>query len=214
MKTRLKLFIGTSLTLFFLISAAWGEEKNQRADLDAMVKKIIKLQERFNQNPSDYEVLKEIGVIYHDLAQKDAKTYAKKAVNSLEEAQKVKPEDNVTLCYLGSAYTLMAKEFWNPVSKSNYVNKGIECMDKAVRKDPDNITVRMTRGINSTRLPGILNRRQVAYEDFEHLADLFEKGLNAPSSLKSTVYKSLSGLYKEDGDKVKTQKYQTMADNL
>jgi two-component SAPR family response regulator len=179
-----------------------------------MVKKITKLQERFNRNPSDYEALKELGVIYHDMALKDTKTYAKKAVNSLEEAQKVKPEDNVTLCYLGSAYTLMAKESWNPVSKSNYVNKGIECMDKAIKKDPDNITIRMTRGMNSRGLPGFLNRRQVAFEDFEHLADQFEKGLKVPASLKSTVYKNLSGLYKEDGDKIKTQKYQAMAENL
>lgn len=214
MNIYLKLFFGICLALFFLISAAWGEEKSQQGDLDAMVKKITKLQEHFNRNPADYEVLKELSVIYHDMALKDTKTYAKKAVNSLEEAQKIKPEDNVTLCYLGSAYTLMAKESWNPVSKSNYVDKGIECMDKAVKKDPDNITIRMTRGLNSKGLPGFLNRRQVAYEDFEHLADLFEKGLNAPSSLKNTVYKSLSGLYKEDGDKIKAQKYKAMAENL
>lgn len=213
MNKHLKYFFGICLALFF-ISAARGEEKSQQGDLDAMVKKITKLQERFNQNPSDYEALKELGVIYHDMALKDTKTYAKKAVNSLEEAQKVKPEDNVTLCYLGSAYTLMAKESWNPVSKSNYVNKGIECMDKAIKKDPDNITIRMTRGMNSRGLPGFLNRRQVAFEDFEHLADQFEKGLKVPASLKSTVYKNLSGLYKEDGDKIKTQKYQAMAENL
>jgi len=214
MNTHLKKIFGVCLALFFFISAAWGEEKSQQGDLEAMVKKSSKLQERFNQNPSDYDALKELGVIYHDMALKDAKTYAKKAVNSLEEAQKIKPEDNVTLCYLGSAYTLMAKESWNPVSKSNYVNKGIECMDKAVKKDPDNITVRMTRGLNSRGLPGFLNRRQVAYEDFEHLADLFEKGLKIPASLKSTVYKNLSELYKEDGDKVKAQKYKVMAENL
>lgn len=214
MNTHLKFIFGVCLALFFFMSTVWGEEKSQQGDLDAMVKKSSKLQERFNQNPSDYETLKELGVIYHDMALKDAKTYAKKAVNSLEEAQKIKPEDNVTLCYLGSAYTLMAKESWNPVSKSNYVNKGIEGMDKAVKKDPDNITVRMTRGLNSRGLPGFLNRRQVAYEDFEHLADLFEKGLKVPASLKSTVYKNLSGLNKEDGDNGKAQKYKAMAENL
>lgn len=214
MNTYLKFIFGVCLALFFFMSTVWGEEKSQQGDLDAMVKKSSKLQERFNQNPSDYETLKELGVIYHDMALKDAKTYAKKAVISLEEAQKIKPEDNVTLCYLGSAYTLMAKESWNPVSKSNYVNKGIKGMDKAVKKDPDNITVRMTRGLNSRGLPGFLNRRQVAYEDFEHLADLFEKGLKAPASLKSTVYKNLSGLYKEDGDNGKAQKYKAMAENL
>jgi two-component SAPR family response regulator len=72
----------------------------------------------------------------------------------------------------------------------------------------------MTRGLNSRGLPGFLNRRQVACEDFEHLADLFEKGLKVPASLKSTVYKNLSEFYKEDGDKVKAQKYKAMAENL
>ncbi|RPH49879.1 MAG: hypothetical protein EHM85_12360 [Desulfobacteraceae bacterium] len=43
---------------------------------------------------------------------------------------------------------------------------------------------------------------------------MVKKIIKLPASLKSTVYKNLSELYKEDGDKIKTQKYKTMADNL
>lgn len=87
-------------------------------------------------------------------------------------------------------------------------------MDKAVLKEPDNITIRLTRAHNSKTIPRFFNRRSIAYEDFEHLANLFEKGLNVPSRLKASVYPSLVALYEEDGNRLEAQKYQTMAENL
>jgi hypothetical protein len=84
-------------------------------------------------------------------------------------------------------------------------------MDKAVRMDSDNISVRLIRAHNSKNLPMFLNRRSVAYEDFEYLEGLFKKKPDISTSLKASVYRNLAALYKEDGDAAKAWKYEAMA---
>jgi hypothetical protein len=209
------LFGVLSLVFLLLTSLAYAEERPENMDLKALLGQAAQLQQRLDQNPSDYEALRNLGIVYHHMAIKDSKAYAKKAVQYLEQAHQKRIDDNVVLCYLGSAYTLLAKDAWNPLSRTYYLNKGVEYMDKAVRKDPDNITVRLIRANNSKALSSrFLSQRSIAYEDFEHLASLFEKGLKVPSQLRISVYRSLAALYKEDGDVVKAQKYQTIGENV
>jgi len=212
--TMFDLFKVLSLVFLLLTSLAYAEERPDDMDLKALLGQAAQLQNRLDQNPSDYEALRGLGTVYHSMALKDSKTYAKKAAQYLEKAHQKRIDDNVVLCYLGSAYTLLAKGAGDPMDQMSYVNKGVEYMDKAVRKDPDNITIRLTRANNSKALPKFLNRQPIAYEDFEHLAGLFEKGLRVPSQLRISVYSSLAALYKEDGDMAKSQKYQTMAETV
>jgi tetratricopeptide (TPR) repeat protein len=180
-------------------------------DLKALSVLAAQLQQRLEQNPTDYEALKGLGIVYHGMALKDSKAYAKKAVQYLEQANQKKSDETEVLCYLGSAYTLLAKDTGDLMSKSSYMNKGVEYMDKAARMDPDNISVRLIRANNSKNLPRFLNRRSVAYEDFEYLAGLFEKRPDVSPSLKASVYRDLAALYKEDGDAAKARKYEAMA---
>jgi tetratricopeptide (TPR) repeat protein len=204
------------LTLVFLLltSLAHAEERPENMDLKALLAHVDQLKGRLDRNPSDCEAQQGLGIVYYYVAIKDPKTYTQKAVQYLEQAYQKKPDDNVVLCYLGSVYTMLAKDASDPMSKLSYVNKGIEYMDKAIRKDPDNITVRLTRANNSKASPTFLNRRSIAYEDFEHLANLFEKGLKVPSQLRASVYRSLAALQKEDGNMAKAQKYQNMAETF
>jgi tetratricopeptide (TPR) repeat protein len=199
------------LVLLLCASQVRAEERPENMDLKALSVQAAQLQHRLDQNPADYETLKGLGIVYHSMALKDSKAYAKKAVQYLEQANQKKSDDTEVLCYLGSAYTLLAKDVGDLMSKSSYMNRGVEYMDKAVRMDPDNISVRMIRANNSKNLPRFLNRRSIAYEDFEHLAGLFEKRPDVSSSLKASVYRDLAALYKEDGEAAKARKYEAMA---
>ena len=204
----------TALILLFLFATplAYTEERLEKMDLQVLSVKASQLKERLGQDPSDYEALQGLGMVYFNMALKNSKPYAKTAVQYLEQAYQKKPDDNVVLCYLGSAYTLVAKDAWNPFSKLSYANKGFERMDEAIQKDSDNITIRLTRAYNSKNLPKLLNRRSFAYEDFEHLAGLFEKGLKVPPSLRVSVYRNLSALYEEDGKTAEANKYKILAE--
>jgi tetratricopeptide (TPR) repeat protein len=200
-----------SLAFLLFASPVQAEERPENMDLKALSAEAGQLQQRLDQNPADYEALKGLGIVYHSMALKDSQAYAKKAVQYLEQANQKKSDDTEVLCYLGSAYTLLAKDAGDLMSKSSYMDRGVEYMDKAVRMTPDDISVRLIRANNSKSLPKFLNRRPVAYEDFEHLASLFEKRSDISASLKASVYRNLAALYKEDGDAAKARKYEAMA---
>jgi len=205
------LFGVLSLVLLLLTLPALAEQRPENMDLNALKARATELQKRLNQNPSDGEALRSLGIVYYAAALKDSKAYTNRAILYLEQAYQKKPEDAEVLCCLGTTYTLLAKNTSDLSSITSNMNKGIGFMDKAVRMDPDNISVRMIRANNSKNLPKFLNRRSVAYEDFEHLASLFEKNPDISPLLKASVYQNLATLYKEDGDAAKAQRYEAMA---
>jgi tetratricopeptide (TPR) repeat protein len=204
------------LTMFFFYLPAMAKDWN---DLDTMAepeltKQITEFQRELDRNPADYETIKDLGIAYHIKSREDAKKFASKAIDMLTRAFEINKKDYVTLCYLGSATTMMAKTTRNPMKKSSYANKGIAMMDKAVKKDPDNVSVRLTRAFNSKTLPSFLERSQVALEDFEHLAGLIHKNPGISNSTKKIVYTNLAELYHKAGDDEKADRYKKMAEGL
>lgn len=144
--------------------------------------------------------VKKLGICYHDLARSDSEQYAPKAVETLTRGREMDRKDLEILCYLGSATTMMAKTTWNPMKKMAFVNKGVGYMDKAVKKDPDNITIRMTRGHNAMALPAFLNRKSIAVEDFEYLAKLIADNPGKYVDIKPIVDRNLESLRGKDAN--------------
>ena len=204
------------LSLSFLLLLSPGPSRSQAGiesmDLKGLEEQAEQLEARVNKNAADYATLRELALVYHYMALKDSKTYAKKAVQRLDEAFRKKPDDNVVLCYLGNAYVLSAKDGGGQADRAANVNRGFEYMDKAVRRAPDDVIVRLTRGMNAKASPKFLGRRPVAYEDFEYLADLIDKGLRVPQSMKTVIYSQLADLYREDGDNGRAQEYAGLAE--
>jgi len=176
--------------------------------------KVSEFQKSLDKNSSDFETLKALGIVYHIKARKDAKEYAPRAVEFLSGAYEINRKDYETMCYLGSATTMMAKTTWNPIRKMSYVNKGTGLMDKAVKRDPDNVSVRMTRASNSKSLPSFLNRGDIALEDFEYLAGLIEQNPESLASIKKKVYSNLAELYIKAGDQARAEKFRKLSENL
>ena len=203
-------------TALIFTPAVWAGDWHELRDLDSgqLYEKILEFEKVLEQNPSDYNTIKGLGIAYHTKAQKDAKKFAPKAVEFLSKAHEINKNDNETMCYFGSATTMMAKTTWNPIKKTSYVNKGIALMDKAVELDPDNVSVRMTRAMNSIRLPSMFNRRDIAVEDFEYLASLIEKNPEVSASIKKDVYTNLAELYEKKDDKNRADKYRMLAEKL
>lgn len=213
-KSAIIFFVIITVTLSASASPSLANDGHALHELDEnlLSAQINALHEEFKQNPSNYEVAKGLGIAYHILATEDAKAYGSKAVKFLTTAYEMDRKDYVTMCYLGSATTIMANTTWNPLKKMSYVNKGTALMDKAVRKDPDNISVRMTRALNSKRLPSFLERGHLPLEDFGHLASLIEKGSAIDLTTRKKVYTNLAELYKKAGDENKWRSYKNLAE--
>jgi len=184
------LLLSVSLQENNVFAADWNElyGLNEKQLTD----KIEVFQLRLSESPQDYEILKALGIAYHFKAGMDADAFASLAVGYLTKAHELNKKDYVTMCYLGAATSRMAQTTWNPIAKMNYSNEGMGFMDKAVRKAPDNVTVRMTRGKTSLDMPSFLGRGDLALEDFAYLEKLIEQNSGLYDSIKDEVHAILA----------------------
>lgn len=84
------------------------------------------------------------------------------------------------------------------------VEKGIDDMDKAVELTPDDISVRLVRGVNSVQLPSFFNRLATAIKDFSYL--LGDPRLaHLDAQLQSTIYCWAGVAYKRDSQRSKAK---------
>jgi hypothetical protein len=194
------------MLLFFCSNSAANTWTNINAMApDQLGREITRLQTQYDSNGLEFYQLKKLGIAYHFKAIKEMKAYAPKAVETLTQARTMDEKDPEVLCFLGSATTMMARTTFNPVKKMKFVRTGISYMDKAVDLAPANITIRMTRGINTMYLPDFLNRKKIAVADFEYLAALLDKKSNKLGSIRTSVYQNLVKLYEEKGEMEKAQ---------
>jgi tetratricopeptide (TPR) repeat protein len=210
---RIGIMLLISLSLCSITVAKDWPELNILSDSE-LTEKMTEFQKKLDQVPDDYEILKGLGIAYHIKALKDPKAFAPQAVETLTKVSEKDPTDYVTLCYLGSATTLMAQTTKNVFKMSSYSNKGFALMDKAVRNDPDNASIRLTRAHNSKNVPAFLNRGDIAIEDFEYLAEMIKKDPVSFTYLKKQVYSNLAVLYKKRGEEGKAAEYTKLAEGL
>ena len=116
-----------------------------------------------------------------------------KALKIYEKLVKNNKEDSLLNAILGSVYFLKSRDA-NFFKKMGWVNKGKRFHDEAVKLNPDNIFVRMERGILSLNLPGFLGRFNFAVKDFLFL----EKKINKIKYYHLEDYKGYKLFKRED----------------
>lgn len=128
------------------------------------------------------------GVEWHDKAVLGDEEATDKAISRFEEILSAHPEATWVWAYLGSAFTLKARDA-PLLRKRGWVNQGFETLDKAVEKSPNDPVVRLIRAINSYHVPRMLDRRGVAEEDFAHLmAKLQNEDHGISYDLRRAIY--------------------------
>jgi hypothetical protein len=172
---------------------------------EALNRRVADLENTLASDPQDVATLKALGIAYHFQAIQGRKEATAKAVEQLESALAKAPSDYETMCYLGSSKTMLAKTTWNPIQKLSHVNAGTALMDRAVKRAPDNITVRMTRGANSLALPAFLNRVGCAVEDYTYLAGRIEQHPEELAALREPVTQALAEARRRQGMTAKTE---------
>ncbi|MDI6704511.1 MAG: tetratricopeptide repeat protein [bacterium] len=169
-------------------------------DYKELKRVIEKNEEILKKNPSDVNVLKTLGIAYHNLSVIGKKGVCQKAFSILTKAYELAPHDYEILVYLGSTHTLLGRDATLPLTRVYQVIKGCRIMDKAVSKVPDNIIVRLTRAHNSLALPSFFKRAKYAEEDLLYLLKLSKKAPEKfPPDLLATIYYNLGEYYKGNG---------------
>ena len=113
------LFYPFLVALLFTATPVWSKDWHELHDLTdvQLTEKISSFKKNLDKNPSDYESLKALGIAYHSKAGKDAKEHAPRAVEFLSRAYEINKKDTETMCYLGSATTMMAKDHLESYTK-------------------------------------------------------------------------------------------------
>jgi tetratricopeptide (TPR) repeat protein len=156
------------------------------------------------QKPNDVETLMKLGKIYHDQGVAGNDDAVDKGFTCFDKILQIDPSIAVALVYRGSLWTLRARDAWWPFTKMKDVDKGVDEMDKAVDLAPDNISVRLVRGINSVNLPSMFHRLPIALKDFEYMmSDARFAGFNP--HLQSTIYCWAGIAYNSDNQTAKAK---------
>lgn len=170
-------------------------------DRKQLEKIIRETEDSIKRDCFDEDKFKLLGIAYHNLGILEVRDAPDKAVENLEKAKQLSTDDYEILAYLGSAKTMIARDSWNVVTKISSTNKGINLMDQAIKKAPDNIAVRMVRAYNSLALPEFFNRRHIAKIDFLHIERLIkETELNLNIETKVEVFYQIGLIYKSEGN--------------
>jgi tetratricopeptide (TPR) repeat protein len=128
--------------------------------------RIQLLEGSLKSNPNDQSVLMELGRLYHDQAAGGESSAIDKAFRCFDRLLALDSVNVIALAYRGDLWSLRAKDSWWLPNKWNYIRKGGVELDRAVGLAPDNMMVRLFRGMNALAAPGFLARLSVALEDF------------------------------------------------
>lgn len=80
-----------------------------------------------------------------------SKTLISKSKNAFETTKKP-----IYMAFGAVGNFFMAKHVGNPISKYSYFNKGKKMLEEAVKKDPNNLEIRLMRLISQEKTPSFL----------------------------------------------------------
>ena len=123
--------------------------------------------------PPEYAALREQAIALHRRAVDGDEDSASQAVERLERYLKRFADDSEARAYLGSAYTMMARDASSVVNKTRYANRGLRHLDRALDAGAGNFTVRMIRANVNSSLPKMFDRGGAALDDMLALDGIY-----------------------------------------
>ncbi|NOT89873.1 MAG: hypothetical protein HOP03_17100 [Lysobacter sp.] len=185
-------FVAVMLSVSFLVSAQevpYGVENRQK--LDAILKEA---KVHLASNADDAGWLKTAGIASHQLAWLKVDSASEDAVQYLKRASSMRPADTELLAYLGSSHAMLARDSSLTVNKISNTNKGLALLDRAVRREPDNLTVRIIRGSVAYELPPMFSREKTAQDDYLFVLKAAKAGARVTPERLSEIYFKLGQL--------------------
>ncbi|MCX7957324.1 MAG: hypothetical protein N2643_05505 [Endomicrobia bacterium] len=161
-------------------------------------------------DPDDIQILREVGKCYFYLGEASHNLgNVCKAIKIFKKILKKYPSDAEIKVYLGSSYTLKARDFplkWivslTPIGfvRIYYVNKGVKLMDDAVKIESSNPLVLIVRALTCTNIPKVFGQFEKGLKDFSLLISWIEnpdlcpeyKEILSDESFKVVVYYELA----------------------
>ena len=133
--------------------------------------------------------LREQAIELHARAVEGEEGAAEQAASRLERYLDRVAHDAEARAYLGSAYTMMARDASSVVNKTRYANRGMRHLDRALEASPRMFSVRLIRARVNSSLPKMFDRAAAALEDMLALDEIYRE---APSP---AMAREMIGIY-------------------
>lgn len=197
-----KIFIILLLMLSMAIPAIAAETKIAYLSPEKAEQELKTLLPQYETTPKDTKLLMEIGLCYHSIGGAGEADAVVKSIEFFQKVLDIEPNNNEAKAWLGSATCIRARDVWF-VDAMNYTNKGTSIMDVAVKAEPDNLNVRMTRGTTYLYMPSFLGKDGIAVSDFEFVAAKLQG--SDDKRLLQSVYYRLGLAYKKVSNSTKAK---------
>ena len=137
---------------------------------------------------------------------------AQQAVALSELGLLQKPKDIAFSTLLGSAYCLVARNSSDVLSKMRFAKRGLDILDEAVERAPDDFALRVTRGLVQANLPALFSRHARAITDLAAAVELQPRQtLPVSKAQMAEIFAQLISLNNADGDTAAELHWQTLA---
>ena len=148
----------------------WGVDKYKDHQRKVAAEaKMAEWKKQIDADPKDAKAWLNYGKLLHDANRID------EAIEALNKTLELVPDSPPAKGYLGSAYTKKANTVSAIDEKMEYLQQGLDIMDKNVEDHPDNFIARFIRAENSYYLPDMFERINTSIEDFAALIPMSEK---------------------------------------
>ena len=149
---------------------------------------------------ADNPLLEDAIALHDDGRDGNTKAVAE-AITLFKQIIKAEPKNAEAIAYLGSSYTITARDSKEVVDKMRYTNRGLRFLDQAVTLAPNDFAVRVIRANVANNLPELFGRQATAIEDGLVLDKMFSAAQSpAMASPMVGIYEILDDIAPEQGD--------------
>ena len=191
-----------------------SDNRALNVDKQSLMDKLTAIKLTLADSPTDIQQLKQAGMINHQLARLGVDKAAADAVMFLEQVIHIDANDNEALAYLGSAMTVQAKLSSSPMAKLSQVNRGLAFLDKAVKRDADNLRLRWLRASVCYALPKMFERQPMAAADYRFIIHEQRAAQQFTPQRLAEIYYKLGKLSLEQGENTEATGYFLQAQQI
>lgn len=138
-----------------------------------------------------------------------------KLLEQVQNRHERNKDDNELTALLGSATCLKTLFFLDNLGKTNLLaKKGSRYLDRAVKNAPNNLGVRLYRGITYAEMPSFMGKARQAIEDFSHIKAGMDSSLPLDYSAMIHYYDAVAQLKNSNKDGALQQLHAVVAQNI
>lgn len=171
---------------------------------------IDSLQTVIKNDQQNIDAMINLGIAYHDLGVHGDKKSVDKGADLFERVLDLDSTNAVGLAYLGSIYSLRARDTFMPWNKLKHTKRATKLLDHPAVTGSRDLDVHLIRAMNSYEIPKFLNRLEIAIEEFEFIVN-HQNFSDWPSPKRSFVLLQTGRAYKKDGNESAAGKYFQLA---